>query len=84
MSGINMKQFTLKNLGYLLLLAALVILPFALALDQWTCVSAPLPPEPGTVRLTLRVAQPRVPKERIPGAGDERPLGVAVRRLFLA
>jgi hypothetical protein len=58
--------------------------PFVLVEDRWTRISAPLPREAGTVRLTLRVARPRVPRELLPGSADDRALGVVVRRLWLA
>ncbi len=57
---------------------------FALPADGWENLRAPIPPAPGCVRVTIRVDAPRIPRERIPGAQDARPLGLAVRRLRLA
>jgi SAM-dependent methyltransferase len=57
---------------------------FALPAGAWADLEAPLPAEPGLVRLTLRIDAPRVPRERVPGSRDARRLGLAVKRLGLA
>lgn len=57
---------------------------FALAAGTWEELAAPVPRRPGRVRVTVRVEAPRLPRERIPGSQDDRPLGVAARRLWLA
>jgi hypothetical protein len=36
------------------------------------------------VRLTLYAEPLRVPRERVPGSGDSRGLGLAIKRLWLA
>jgi hypothetical protein len=57
--------------------------PFDLAADSWTELGVPVPVAPGTVRVTIRVDAPRVPRDRIPGSQDTRPLGLAVTGLRL-
>jgi hypothetical protein len=39
---------------------------------------------PGLLRLTLHAEPLRIPRERVPGSGDSRGLGLAVKRLRLA
>jgi SAM-dependent methyltransferase len=58
--------------------------PFSVPADTWTELSVPIPAAPGRIRITIRVDPPRVPRERIPGSQDGRPLGLAVTRLGLA
>jgi len=58
--------------------------PFRLPADTWTELSVPVPAAPGRVRVTIRVDTPRVPRERIPGSQDSRPLGLAVKRVAIA
>jgi SAM-dependent methyltransferase len=56
---------------------------FDLPADTWQELAVPVPAAPGRVRLTVRVGTPRVPRDRIPGSQDGRPLGLAVKRLGL-
>jgi SAM-dependent methyltransferase len=58
--------------------------PFALDPDVWEDLRLPIPAAPGRVRVTISVDAPRLPRERIPGSRDARPLGLAVKRLRLA
>lgn len=54
---------------------------FALGPDVWQDLQLPIPAAPGRVRVTISVDAPRLPRERIPGSQDARPLGLAVKRL---
>jgi hypothetical protein len=56
---------------------------FDLPADTWQDLAVAIPAAPGRIRLTLRVGAPRVPRDRIPGSQDSRPLGLAVKRLGL-
>ena len=38
----------------------------------------------GLVRVTIHAEPLRVPRDRVPGSGDSRGLGLAVKRLWLA
>jgi hypothetical protein len=58
--------------------------PYALAPDTWAALAVPLRAPAGHVRVTIYAAPLRVPRERIPGSGDERGLGLAIKRLWLA
>jgi hypothetical protein len=56
--------------------------PFSLPADTWADLEVPLAaPVSGPLCLTLHVPAPRVPRDRIPGSRDDRPLGLAVTRL---
>jgi hypothetical protein len=56
--------------------------PFSLPADNWADLEVPLAaPVSGPLCLTLHVPAPRVPRDRIPGSRDDRPLGLAVTRL---
>jgi hypothetical protein len=57
---------------------------FAFAPDTWAELAAPFQSEAGLVRVTLHAEPLRVPRERVPGSGDSRGLGLAVKRLWLA
>jgi SAM-dependent methyltransferase len=58
--------------------------PFAIAPNTWADLAAPLAAPAGLVRVTVHAAPLRVPRERVPGSDDERGLGLAVKRLWLA
>jgi SAM-dependent methyltransferase len=58
--------------------------PFALAPDTWGELMASFHAAPGLLRLTLHAEPLRIPRERVPGSGDSRGLGLAVKRLRLA
>jgi SAM-dependent methyltransferase len=58
--------------------------PFALAPDTWAELTAPLRASAGLVRVTLYAEPLRIPRERVPGTGDGRGLGLAIKRLWLA
>jgi SAM-dependent methyltransferase len=58
--------------------------PFALPPDTWADLVVPLRAPAGLVRVTVHAEPPRVPRERVPGSGDGRGLGLAIKRLWLA
>jgi hypothetical protein len=58
--------------------------PFALPAASWQELAAPLPPEPGRLRVLVQTDHPRVPCDRVPGSRDDRALGLAVKRIWLA
>jgi hypothetical protein len=58
--------------------------PFTLAPDTWAELSVPFQAPAGLVRVTLHAEPLRVPRDRVPGSGDSRGLGLAVKRLWLA
>jgi SAM-dependent methyltransferase len=58
--------------------------PFALAPDTWAELAVPLRAPAGLVRVTVYAEPLRIPRERVPGSGDGRGLGLAVKRLWLA
>jgi SAM-dependent methyltransferase len=58
--------------------------PFTLAPDTWAELAVPFQAPAGLVRLTLYAEPLRVPRERVPGSGDSRGLGLAIKRLWLA
>jgi SAM-dependent methyltransferase len=58
--------------------------PFSLPADTWRELTVPIPRTPGRIRLTIRVDEPRRPRDLIPGSQDARPLGLAVTSLRLA
>ena len=57
---------------------------FALEPDTWAELAVPLQAPSGHVRVTIHVEPVRVPRDRIPNSGDDRGLGLAVKRLWLA
>jgi len=57
---------------------------FALSPDTWAELAAPLQAPAGLVRVTIHAEPLRVPRERVPGSGDSRGLGLAIKRLWLA
>ena len=57
--------------------------PFKLPADTWDELAVPVSAPAGVLRLTILVDGPRVPRELLPGSQDSRPLGLAVRRLWL-
>jgi SAM-dependent methyltransferase len=57
---------------------------FALSPDTWAELAAPLRAPAGLVRVTIHAEPLRVPRERVPGSGDSRGLGLAIKRLWLA
>jgi hypothetical protein len=57
---------------------------FRLAPDTWAELTVPLAAPAGLVRLTIHAEPTRVPRELVPGTGDSRGLGLAVKRLWLA
>ena len=58
--------------------------PFTLAPDTWAELAVPFQAPAGLVRVTLHAEPLRVPRDRVPGSGDSRGLGLAVKRLWLA
>jgi SAM-dependent methyltransferase len=58
--------------------------PFTLAPDAWAELAVPFEAPAGLVRLTIHAEPLRVPRERVPGSGDSRGLGLAIKRLWLA
>ena len=58
--------------------------PFSLAPDTWAELAVPFRPPAGLLRITLHAEPLRVPRERVPGSGDGRGLGLAIKRLWLA
>jgi SAM-dependent methyltransferase len=58
--------------------------PFTLAPDTWAELAAPLRAPAGLVRVTIHAEPLRVPRARVPGSGDSRGLGLAIKRLWLA
>jgi hypothetical protein len=58
--------------------------PFSLAPDTWAELAVPFQAAPGLLRIVLHAEPLRVPRERVPGSGDSRGLGLAVKRLWLA
>ena len=57
---------------------------FTLDPDTWADLAVPFQAPPGHVRVTIHVEPVRVPRGRIPNSGDDRGLGLAVKRLWLA
>ena len=57
---------------------------FALAPDTWAELAVPLRAPAGLVRVTVYAEPLRVPRDRVPGSGDGRGLGLAIKRLWLA
>ena len=58
--------------------------PYALAPDTWAELAVPLRAPAGLVRVTVHAEPLRVPRERVPGSGNDRGLGLAIKRLWLA
>ena len=58
--------------------------PFALAPDTWAELAVPFQAPAGLLRVTIHAEPLRVPRDRVPGSGDGRGLGLAVKRLWLA
>ena len=58
--------------------------PFTLAPDTWAELAVSFQAAPGLLRVTLHAEPLRVPRERVPGSGDSRGLGLAIKRLWLA
>ncbi|HEX2500606.1 MAG TPA: class I SAM-dependent methyltransferase [Methylomirabilota bacterium] len=58
--------------------------PFTLAPDTWAELAVPLQAPAGLVRVTIHAEPLRVPRERVPGSGDSRGLGLAIKRVWLA
>jgi SAM-dependent methyltransferase len=58
--------------------------PFALAPDTWAELAVPFVAPAGPIRVTVEAASARVPRGLIPGSSDDRALGLAVQRLWLA
>jgi hypothetical protein len=57
---------------------------FTLAPDTWAELAVPLRAPAGLVRVTIHAEPPRIPRDRVPGSGDSRGLGLAIKRLWLA
>jgi SAM-dependent methyltransferase len=57
--------------------------PFALPPDTWAELALPLEAPAGVVRVTIQAEPLRVPRERVPGSGDGRGLGLAIKRLWI-
>jgi SAM-dependent methyltransferase len=58
--------------------------PFALPPDTWAELAVPFAAAAGPVRVTVLTEPLRVPRERVPGSSDDRGLGLAIKRLWLA
>jgi SAM-dependent methyltransferase len=59
-------------------------LPFVLAPDTWAELEVPIAAALGTLRVTIEVAPLRTPRALVEGSQDDRGLGLAVKRLWLA
>ena len=57
---------------------------FTLAPDTWAELVVPFQTSAGLVRVTIHTEPSRIPRDRVPGSGDSRGLGLAVKRLWLA
>jgi SAM-dependent methyltransferase len=57
--------------------------PYTLAPDTWAELAVPIRAPAGLVRVTVHAEPLRVPRERVPGSGDDRGLGLAIKRLWL-
>jgi SAM-dependent methyltransferase len=57
---------------------------FGLLPDTWAELAVPVRAPAGLVRVTVYAEPLRVPRERVPGSGDSRGLGLAIKRLWLA
>ena len=58
--------------------------PFALSPDSWAELAVPFVAPAGPVRVTVETTPPRVPRALLPGSSDDRALGLAVKRIWLA
>jgi SAM-dependent methyltransferase len=58
--------------------------PYALPPDTWTELTLPCAAPGGPVRVTVETDPPRVPRRLLPGSNDDRALGLAVKRIWLA
>ena len=58
--------------------------PFALSPDTWAELAVPFVAPAGPVRVTVETTPPRVPRALLPGSSDDRALGLAVKRIWLA
>ena len=54
---------------------------FALAPDTWAELAVPLRAPAGLVRVTVYAEPLRVPRDRVPGSGDGRGLGLAIKQI---
>ncbi len=58
--------------------------PFALPPDTWAELAVPFVAPAGPVRVTVETEPPRVPHALLPGSSDDRALGLAIKRIWLA
>jgi len=58
--------------------------PIALPPDSWTEITVPFVAPAGLVRVTVEATPPRVPHTLLPGSSDDRALGLAIKRIWLA
>ena len=58
--------------------------PFALAPDSWSELAVPFVAPAGPVRVTVETEPTRIPRALVPGSSDDRGLGLAVKRIWLA
>ena len=52
--------------------------------DTWAELAVPLRAPAGLIRITIYAEPLRIPRDRVPGSGDGRGLGLAIKRLWLA
>jgi SAM-dependent methyltransferase len=58
--------------------------PFALPPDTWAELAVPFAVPAGPIRVTLETEPPRVPHLLLPGSSDDRALGLAIKRIWVA
>jgi hypothetical protein len=58
--------------------------PFALPPDTWTELAVPFTAPAGALRVTIEAEPPRVPHILLPSSSDDRALGLAIKRIWVA
>ena len=58
--------------------------PFTLPPDTWAELAVPFVAPAGPVRVTVETEPPRIPHALVPGSSDDRGLGLAIKRIWLA
>ena len=58
--------------------------PFALPPDTWTELAVPFTAPAGPLRITIEAEPPRVPHVLLPNSSDDRALGLAIKRIWVA
>ncbi len=58
--------------------------PFALTPDTWTELTVPFVAAAGPIRVTIETEPPRVPRTLLPNSSDDRALGLAIKRIWMA